>query len=86
MAIAHTKIFMSKKSQAVRLPKSVEFPESLREVDIVAIGLKRIITPTGESLDEWFDSPGVSEDFMPSREQPADQQRETSNISESDHL
>ena len=75
MAIAHTKIFMSNKSQAVRLPKSVEFPESLREVDIVAIGLKRIITPTGKSWDEWFDSPGVSEDFMPSREQPAVQNR-----------
>ena len=73
MAIAHTKIFMSNKSQAVRLPKSVELPVSLRKVDIVAIGLKRIITPAGKSWDEWFDSPGISEDFMPSREQPADQ-------------
>ena len=80
MAIAHTKIFMSNKSQTVRLPKSVEFPESLREVDIVAIGLKRIITPTGQSWDDWFDNPGASEDFMLSREQPADQQRETSKI------
>ena len=76
MAIAHTKIFMSNKSQAVRLPKSVELPASLREVDIVAIGLKRIITPAGKSWDEWFDGPGVSEDFMASREQPLDQQRE----------
>ena len=62
------------------MPKSVELPESLREVDIVAIGLKRIITPTGKSWDEWFDSSGVSEDFMPSREQLDDQQRETSKI------
>ena len=76
MAIARTKIFMSNKSQAIRLPKAVELPESLREVDIVAIGLKRIITPTGKSWDEWFDSPDVSEDFMASREQPLDQQRE----------
>ncbi len=76
MPIAHTKIFMSNKSQAVRLPKSVELPESLREVDIVAIGLKRIITPAGKSWDEWFDEPGVSEDFLSSREQPMDQKRE----------
>ena len=42
-------------------------------------------TPPGV-WDEWFDSPGVSEDFMPFREQPTHQQRETSEISESDHL
>ncbi len=76
MPTAHTKIFMSNKSQAVRLPKAVALPESLREVDIVAIGSKRIITPAGESWDEWFDGAGVSEDFMSSREQPKDQQRE----------
>ncbi len=76
MPTAHTKIFRSNKSQAVRLPKAVELPESVREVDIVAIGSKRIITPAGESWDEWFDGPGVSEDFMSIREQPQDQQRE----------
>ncbi len=73
MPTAHTKIFKSNKSQAVKLPRAVEFPESVREVDIVAIGSKRIITPAGESWDEWFDGPGVSEDFMSIREQPQDQ-------------
>ncbi len=76
MSTAHTKIFMSNKSQAVRLPKAVALPEHLWEVDIVAIGNKRIITPSGESWFDWFDSPGVTEDFMSSRDQPADQQRE----------
>ena len=76
MPTAHTKIFMSNKSQAVRLPKAVELPASLREVDVVAIGSKRIITPAGESWDEWFDGAGASEDFMSSRKQPEDQQRE----------
>ena len=32
-------------------------------------GMMNLIQP----VDEWSDSPGVSEDFMPSREQPADQ-------------
>ena len=76
MATAHTKIFMSNRSQAVRLPKAVELPQSVREVDIVAIGSKRIITPAGKVWDEWFDAPGVSDDFMSAREQPADTQRE----------
>jgi antitoxin VapB len=76
MTAAHTKIFKSNRSQAVRLPKSVALPESIQEVDIVAVGNTRIITPAGNSWDNWFDSPGVSEDFMTEREQPADQQRE----------
>ncbi len=77
MTIAHTKVFKSNRSQAVRLPKDVALPESVKEVDIVAIGNKRIITPSGSSWDDWFDGPYVSEDFMLSREQPADQQRES---------
>ena len=77
MTAAHTKIFKSNRSQAVRLPKSVALPESIQEVDIVAIGNTRIITPAGNSWDNWFDSLGVSEDFMMEREQPGDQLRET---------
>jgi len=76
MTAAHTKVFKSNRSQAVRLPKSVALPESIQEVDIVAIGNTRIITPAGSSWDNWFDSPGVSEDFMTEREQPGDQLRE----------
>lgn len=77
MSRAHTKIFISNKSQAVRLPKAVALPEHLKEVDIIAVGNKRIITPSGESWDEWFDGTGVTDDFMCSRDQPEDQHRET---------
>ena len=76
MTIAHTKIFMSNKHQTVRLPKAVELPASVREVDIVAVGTKRIITLAGKAWDEWFNAPGVSDDFMTTREQLADTQRE----------
>ena len=76
MDTAHTKIFKSNRSQAVRLPKDVELPESVIEVDIVAIGNKRIITPTGSSWDDWFEGPVVTSDFMVDRDQPADQERE----------
>ena len=76
MPITQTKIFKSNKSQAVRLPKAVAMPDSVSVVDIVAIGSTRIVTPAGESWDVWFDGPGVSDDFMESRDQPADQLRE----------
>ncbi len=75
MAKVHTKIFKSNQSQAVRLPKPVALPANIKEVDIVAIGNMRVITPAGESWDAWFDAPGVSDDFLIAREQPEDQER-----------
>jgi antitoxin VapB len=75
MATVHTKLFKSNRSQAVRLPKDVAFPETVSEVEIVAEGDKRIIVPAGRVWDDWFDGPQVSEDFMREREQPEDQQR-----------
>ena len=76
MTTAHTKVFKSNQSQAVRLPKPVAFPDDIQEVEIVAIGTTRVITPAGKSWDTWFDGPGVSDDFMETREQPEDQERE----------
>ncbi len=76
MTITITKIFRSNKTQAVRLPKAVEMPDKVKEVSIIAIGNKRIITPADESWDDWFDNPQVTDDFMSQREQPEDQLRE----------
>ena len=75
MSTARTKVFMSNRSQAVRLPKNVALPDTVKDVVIVAIDNRRIITPAGESWDDWFDRKGVSDDFMPVREQPQDQSR-----------
>jgi len=69
-------VFKSNRSQAIRLPKSVAFPDDVKRVDVVAIGRVRIITPAGESWDSWFDGESVSADFMSERNQPADQERE----------
>jgi len=74
--MARSSVFMNNKSQAVRLPKPVALPESVKKVDIVKVGRARVITPAGESWDVWFDRDGVSRDFMPEREQPDDQERE----------
>ena len=77
MATIETTVFKSNKSQAVRLPKPVALPDSVKKVEIIAIGNTRLITPAGESWDSWFNSPGVSDDFMVERDQPVDQKRET---------
>jgi antitoxin VapB len=69
-------IFLSNRSQAIRLPKAVALPEDVKRVDVVAIGRVRIITPVGEAWDSWFDGPGPSADFMAERDQPAEQERE----------
>ena len=52
-------------------------PEHIKKVDVVALGNTRLITPAGQAWDAWFDSEGVSADFMNEREQPAHQQRES---------
>jgi antitoxin VapB len=75
MSMAKTKVFMSNRSQAVRLPKSVALPDTVKDVVIVAIDNRRIITPAGESWDDWFDRGRTSDDFMSVREQPQDQSR-----------
>ena len=70
-------VFLSNRSQAVCLPKAAALPDDVKRVDVIAIGRTRILTPSGESWDSWFDGEGVSADFMTDREQPADQERES---------
>lgn len=71
-------VFKSNKSQALRLPKPVALPDSVKQVDVVMVGRTRIIAPAGEAWDSWFDNAeGVTADFMDEREQPQDQERES---------
>lgn len=54
-----TTLFKSNKSQAVRLPKDVAFPEDVREVTIIRDGNSRIIVPADSSWDDFFSAPGI---------------------------
>ncbi len=69
-------VFKTNKSQAIRLPKPVALPESVKKVDIVKIGNARLITPAGQAWDSWFEGEGVSDDFMNERDQPRQQERD----------
>jgi antitoxin VapB len=72
-----TTLFTSNRSQAVRLPKAVAFPNDVREVDVLMIGRSRMIVPRGSRWDDLFLSgPRASDDFMTERAQPASEERE----------
>lgn len=66
--ITHATIFMNNRSQAVRLPKQVAFPEDVHQVEIIKIGHSRVISPVGRRWDDLFQTgPRASEDFMRER-------------------
>jgi antitoxin VapB len=71
--MARTRLFKSNRSQAVRLPKEVAFPDSVKEVTIVRDGARRVITPANAAWDDFFDAPGID---LAEREQPHVDQRE----------
>ena len=71
--MTRTTIFHSNRSQAVRLPKDVAFPEGVRSVTILRDGKRRVIVPADAVWDDFFDAPGID---LGEREQPEAQDRE----------
>jgi antitoxin VapB len=75
--VTQSTVFLSNRSQAVRLPKAVAFPEGVHKVEIIKLGHSRLISPVGQRWDDFFlHGPRVSEDFMCDREQPPPEDRE----------
>jgi antitoxin VapB len=67
-----TSVFTNNRSQAVRLPADVRLPEGVKQVQVRARGVDRIISPVGHT-DEFFRNGRASDDFMvkrASQEQP----------------
>lgn len=71
--MARTTLFQSNRSQAVRLPKEVAFPEGVRTVTILRDGKRRVIVPADAVWDDFFEAPGIE---LGDREQPAPQERD----------
>ncbi len=70
---AHTTLFLSNGSQAVRLPPRGGVRGRVREVTILRDGPRRIIVPADALWDDFFEAAGVD---LGEREQPAVQQRD----------
>lgn len=71
--MTRTTIFQSNRSQAVRLPKDVAFPDGVREVTILRDGARRVIVPADRTWDDFFATPGID---LGERDQPEVQPRE----------
>jgi antitoxin VapB len=70
-------VFVTNRSQAVRLPKDVAFPKDVHHVEIIKRGNARIITPLGKRWEDFFENgPSVSDDFTNERIDPPPQERE----------
>ncbi len=67
-------VFTNNRTQAVRLPADVRFPDTIKKVEVRAIGMERIIAPADQVWDSFFlGETTVSDDFMverASQEQP----------------
>jgi antitoxin VapB len=72
--MTRTTLFQTNRSQAVRLPKDVAFPDTVREVTILRDGARRVIVPADSVWDDFFDAPGID---LGDRSQPQAQVRET---------
>jgi antitoxin VapB len=72
-AMTRTTLFQTNRSQAVRLPKDVAFPDNVREVAIIRDGARRLIVPADALWDDFFSMPGVG---LGERDQPPVQERE----------
>ncbi|EEF15802.1 hypothetical protein AM202_0414 [Actinobacillus minor 202] len=62
-------VFMTNRSQAVRLPAEVRFASDVKKLSVRVVGNERILAPINQSWDSFFlGSVSVSDDFMEERE------------------
>lgn len=62
-------IFMTNRSQAVRLPAEVRFGEEVKKLSVRVLGNERILSPLNQTWDSFFmGEQRVSDDFMADRE------------------
>ncbi len=72
-----TVLFKTNRTQAVRLPKDVAFPDCVHEVEIIKVGASRVISPVGQRWDTFFARPSrVCDDFLTERDQGAFEDRD----------
>lgn len=73
--MAQSTVFKSNKTQAIRLPKAVAFPEHVKKVEITPHGAGLLIRPIGASWEDFMKGPRMDADFMKDRDQPMPQDR-----------
>ncbi len=73
-----TTVFTNNRTQAVRLPAKLRFPENIKKVDVRIRGHEHIVSPVDQTWDSFFlNGPAVSEDFMTTRASQEQSDRES---------
>jgi len=70
-------VFRTNKTQAVRLPKAVAFPETVGQVSVEIVGEKRVLTPVVATWADWAKVRQADDPrFLMDREQGVAEERE----------
>lgn len=70
-------VFTNNRTQAVRLPAELRFPEDVKRVEVRAVGNERVISPINQVWDSFFlSAPLPSDDFMAERATQTQDERE----------
>ncbi len=76
--MAISTVFSNNRTQAVRLPADMRFPDSIKKVEVRVVGQERIIAPAESAWDSFFfDTPVPTEDFMAERASQSQPERES---------
>lgn len=76
--MATSTVFTNNRTQAVRLPAELRFPEGIKRVEVRAVGNERVIAPLDQVWDSFFQVTALpSEDFMVERPTQTQSERES---------
>jgi antitoxin VapB len=76
--MAISTVFNNNRTQAVRLPAEMRFPDSVKKVEVRVAGQERIIAPAESAWDSFFlGATSATEDFMGERASQFQAERES---------
>jgi len=71
-------VFLNNRSQAVRLPADMRFPDNVKKVTVRSLGKDRLISPVENTWDSFFlSNDSVTDDFMTERAEQEQPERES---------
>lgn len=77
-AIQQASVFLNNRTQAIRMPATARFSETVNRVSIRVVGQDRILSPIHNTWDSFFlINEGVSNDFMCERASQEQSERES---------
>lgn len=76
--IRQGKVFISNRTQNVRLPAETRFPDDVKDVIVRVKGKERIISPVQNTWDSFFlYGQSVTDDFLANRSEQMTSERES---------